>query len=80
MRHWGLIYILPFVEISITYSIPTITISWWIFRLDTIIYYRLPDWFMKYVWGFFQLDFIDLFKKIYENKKGKWRNNRSSIY
>lgn len=70
MRHWGLIYILPLLEVNIVYSIPTITISWWVFRLDIIIHYRLPDWFMDYVWGFFQLDFIDWFNnKIYENKE-----------
>lgn len=63
MRHWGSIYILPNIEISVTYNIPTIIICWWIFRLDIIIYYRLPNWFMKYIWGFFQLDFIDWFKK-----------------
>lgn len=70
MRHWGLIYILPLLEVNIVYSIPTITISWWVFRLDIIIHYRLPDWFMDYVWGFFQLDFIDWFNnKINENKE-----------
>lgn len=70
MRHWGLIYILPLLEVNIVYSIPTITISWWVFRLDIIIHYRLPDWFMEYIWGFFQLDFIDwINNKIYENKE-----------
>ena len=63
MRHWGFIYILPVLEISVQYSLPTITLSWWIFRLDIELYYHLPDWFMKYVWGFLHLDFIDWFKK-----------------
>ena len=63
MRHWGFIYILPVMEISVQYSLPTITVSWWIFRLDIEFYYRLPNWFMKYVWGFLHLDFIDWFKK-----------------
>lgn len=63
MRHWGFIEILPVLEISIQYSLPTITLSWWIFRLDIEIYYYLPNWFMKYVWGFLHLDFIDWFKK-----------------
>jgi hypothetical protein len=63
MRHWGFIYILPVLEISVQYSLPTITLSWWIFRLDIELYYHLSDWFMKYVWGFLHLDFIDWFKK-----------------
>ena len=62
MRHWGIIYILPSIEASMTYNMLTFILSWGIFRFDILIHYRLPDWFVKYIWGFFQLDFIDWFK------------------
>ena len=62
MRHWGIIYILPSIEASMTYNMLTFIISWWIFQFDILLYYRLPDWFVKYIWGFFQLDFIDWIK------------------
>lgn len=57
MNHWGGIYILPSVKLSITYNIPTIIAVWWIFRLDIIFYNRLPDWFMEKVWSVLNLDF-----------------------
>lgn len=63
MRHWGIIYMLPSIEVSMTYNMLTFIISWWIFQFDILLYYRLPDWFVKYIWGgFFQLDFIDWIK------------------
>lgn len=58
MNHWGSIYLLPNIEVSITYSIPTIILQWWVFRLDIHIYRRLPDWFMEHVWSVINLDFL----------------------
>lgn len=69
MRHWGLVYILPSIEVYISFNIPTIAIYWWIFRLNIEIHYRLSDWFMRYIWGFFQLDFIDWIKAKYHGEK-----------
>jgi len=57
MSHWGDLHILPSLYVSVTYSQPTITFIWWIFRFDLIIYGRFPDWFMKYVWNTINLDF-----------------------
>lgn len=57
MNHWGDIYILPSIHISVTYSMPTIIFQWWIFRIDWIIWKRLPNWFMKYVWSTLNFDF-----------------------
>lgn len=58
MNHWGDLYILPSLQLSITYSMPTFIFNWWVFRMDIIIWKHLPDWFMKYVWSFLNLDFI----------------------
>lgn len=66
MNHWGDLYILPNLQLSINYSIPTIIFQWWVFRLDMIIYKHLPDWFMKYVWSALNFDFIKKKEKEYE--------------
>lgn len=58
MNHWGSIYILPSIELSINYSIPTIILQWWVFRMDIVIYKHLPDWFMDHVWSVLNFDFI----------------------
>lgn len=63
LRHWGMIHILPALEVTITYNKPSFTFCWWILRFDLNIHYHLPNWFMKYIWGFLHLDFIDWFKK-----------------
>lgn len=57
MSHWGHIYIIPNLSLVVTYSQPTVTFEWWVFRVDVIIYRRFPDWFMKYVWSTLNLDF-----------------------
>lgn len=62
MSHWGELYLLPSLYLNITYSQPTFTFIWWIFRIDFIIYRYFPDWFMKYVWSTINLDF-DWLKK-----------------
>lgn len=46
---WGDLYLLPHLDISIFYGCPTIQLAWWVFRLDVVIYNKLPDWAMK-VW------------------------------
>ena len=58
MNHWGSIYLLPNIEVSVNYSMPTFILQWWVFRLDIHIYKYLPDWFMKHVWSALNLDFI----------------------
>lgn len=58
MNHWGSIYLLPNIEVSITYSMPTIILQWWVFRLDIYIYRYLPNWFMEHVWSVINLDFL----------------------
>ena len=58
MNHWGSIYILPSIELSVNHSMPTIILQWWVFRMDIIIYKFLPDWFMKHVWSVLNFDFI----------------------
>ena len=58
MNHWGSIYLLPNIEVSITYSMPTIILQWWVFRLDIHIYRYLPNWFMEHVWSVINLDFL----------------------
>lgn len=58
MNHWGSIYLLPNIEVSITYSMPTIILQWWVFRLDIHIYRHLPNWFMEHVWSVINLDFL----------------------
>lgn len=58
MNHWGSIYILPSIELSINYSMPTIILQWWVFRVDVVIYKRFPNWFMEYVWSILNFDFI----------------------
>lgn len=57
MNHWGFIYILPSIQISVTYNVPTISFQWWIFRIDWFTWKRLPDWFMKYIWDTLNFDF-----------------------
>ena len=59
MSHWGELYILPELVLSIVYSMSTVSFKWWVFRVDLIVRRRLPDWFMKYVWGPLNLDFLD---------------------
>lgn len=58
MNHWGVVHLLPCLDISIIYSTPTIIFMWLVFRMDIIFYKRLPNWFMKYIWGFLNFDFI----------------------
>lgn len=58
MNHWGVLYLLPSLEVSITYSMPTISLRWLVFRVDLEICRCLPNWFMKYVWGFLNFDFL----------------------
>lgn len=49
MSGWGDLYLLPHLDISMSYSRPTIQLAWWVFRLDVVIWNTLPDWAMK-VW------------------------------
>lgn len=63
MSHWGDLYLLPSLYISVVYNTPTITFIWWIFRIDIMVYARFSDWFMKYVWSTLNLDFDYLKKK-----------------
>lgn len=58
MNHWGVIDLLPAIRISVTYSRPTITLQWLVFRLDIEFWYHLPDWFMNSIWSFLNFDFI----------------------
>ena len=58
MNHWGIIDLLPAIRISVTYSQPTITLQWLVFRLDIEFWYHLPDWFMNSIWSFLNFDFI----------------------
>lgn len=60
--HWGDIHILPEIIINVTYSMPTIILQWWVFRLDIIIYKHFPNWFMKYIWNTLNFDFSYLKK------------------
>lgn len=64
MNHWGSIYILPCMKLCVNYSMPTLILQWWVFRLDVKIYKYLPNWFMKYVWSPINFDFIK--KKKYD--------------
>lgn len=58
MNHWGSLYILPCVELSVNYSMPTIILQWWVFRVDIVIYKRFSNWFMEHVWSVLNFDFI----------------------
>lgn len=58
LRHFGAFFILPSLELHIIQCEPTLIFRWLLFRFDIISYKTLPSWFMKYIWGFINLDFI----------------------
>lgn len=58
MNHWGSFHFIPNLNMSVSYSVPTFTFQWMVFRVDMCIYRHLPEWFMKYVWSIMNFDFL----------------------
>ena len=58
MSGFGHLCLLPHIDISMSYSMPTIIFEWWVFRFDLEIWAKLPNWMMK-VWDVITLNILD---------------------